>query len=63
MNPPVEIDKEYESEIEEMGRFGDGIARIKGFIIIVPNTGLGKQAKFRITRIGKKFAFGESVLD
>ncbi len=63
MKPPVEIDKEYESEIEEMGRRGDGIARIKGFIILVPNTEQGKQVKFKITRIGKKFAIGELVQD
>lgn len=63
VKPPVEIGKEYESEIEEMGRYGDGIARIKGFIILVPNTEQGKQVKFKITRIGKRFAIGESVLD
>jgi predicted RNA-binding protein with TRAM domain len=63
VKPPVEVDSEYEAEIEEMGRYGDGIARIKGFIILVPNTNQGEQVKFKITRIGKRFAIGESVLD
>ncbi len=63
VKPPVEVDKEYAAEIEEIGRRGDGITRIKGFIIFVPNTEKGEQVKFRITRVGRRFATGESVLD
>jgi len=58
---PVEVDEEYEAEIEEIGRRGDGIARIKGFIILVPNTEQGEQVKFKITRVGNRFAIGELV--
>jgi predicted RNA-binding protein with TRAM domain len=63
VKPPVEVDEEYEVEIEEMARWGDGIARINGFIILVPNTEQGEHIKFKVTRIGKRFAIGESVLD
>jgi predicted RNA-binding protein with TRAM domain len=63
VNPPVEVDREYEAEIEEMSRRGDGIARIKGFIIFVPNAEQGEHAKFKIMRIGRRFAIGKSVLD
>jgi len=63
VKPPVEVDKEYEAEIEEMSRRGGGIARIKGFIIFVPNTEQGEHVKFKIMRVGKRFAIGESVLD
>jgi predicted RNA-binding protein with TRAM domain len=56
---PVEIDKEYEAKIEDISRRGDGIARIKGFIIFVPNTKRGEQVKFKITRVGNRFATGE----
>lgn len=63
MTPPVEVDKEYEAEIEELSRRGDGIARIKGFIILVPNAEQGEHVKFKIMRIGKRFAIAESVLD
>jgi predicted RNA-binding protein with TRAM domain len=63
VTPPVEVDKEYEAEIEELSRRGDGIARIKGFIILVPNAEQGEHVKFKIMRIGKRFAIAESVLD
>jgi predicted RNA-binding protein with TRAM domain len=63
VKPPVEVNNEYEAEIEEIGRRGDGIARIEGFVILVPNTERGDLVKFRIVRIGKRFAIGKSVVD
>jgi predicted RNA-binding protein with TRAM domain len=58
---PVELDKEYEAKIEDMSRRGDGIARIEGFVIFVPNTKQGEQVKFKITRVGNRFANGELI--
>ena len=58
---PVELDKEYEAEIEDISTRGDGIAKIEGFIIFVPNTKQGEHAKFKITRVGNRFAIGELV--
>ena len=58
---PVELDKEYEAEIEDISRRGDGVARIEGFIIFVPNTKKGQHVKFKITRLGNRFATGEVV--
>ena len=63
VKPPVELDKEYEAEIEDMSRRGDGIAKIKGFIIFVANTKKGERVKFKITRVGSRFAVGELVQD
>ncbi|MFP3985841.1 MAG: TRAM domain-containing protein [Candidatus Bathyarchaeia archaeon] len=60
-NQPVEVDKEYEAKIEDISRRGDGIAKIEGFIIFVPNTKQGEQVKFKITRVGNRFAIGELV--
>jgi predicted RNA-binding protein with TRAM domain len=60
-NQPVEVDKEYEARIEDISRRGDGIAKIEGFIIFVPNTKLGEQVKFKVTRVGNRFAIGELV--
>jgi predicted RNA-binding protein with TRAM domain len=56
---PVELDNEYEAEIEDISRRGDGIAKIKGFVIFVPNTKRGEHVKFKITRVGRRFAVGE----
>jgi len=58
---PGEVDKEYEAEIEDISRRGDGIAKIEGFIIFVPNTKQGEHVKFKITRVGSRFAIGELV--
>ena len=58
---PVELDKEYEAEIEDISTRGDGIAKIEGFIIFVANTKKGERAKFKITRVGNRFAIGELV--
>ena len=58
---PVEVDKEYEAKIEDISRRGDGIAKIDGFIIFVPNTKAGEQVKFKVTRVGNRFATGEIV--
>ncbi|MCW3980309.1 MAG: TRAM domain-containing protein [Candidatus Bathyarchaeota archaeon] len=58
---PVEFDEEYEAKIEDMSRRGDGIAKIEGFVIFVPNTKQGEQVKFKITRVGNRFAIGELV--
>ena len=61
MKAPVEVDKEYEAEIEDLSRRGDGIAKIEGFVVFVPNTEQGQQVKFKITRVGSRFAIGELV--
>ena len=58
---PVELGQEYEGEIEDMSRRGDGIAKIEGFIIFVPNTKKGEHVKFKITKIGRRFAVAEVV--
>jgi predicted RNA-binding protein with TRAM domain len=58
-NKPVEVGKEYEAEIEDLSRRGDGIAKIQGFIIFVPNAKKGDHVKFKVTRVGNRFATGE----
>jgi predicted RNA-binding protein with TRAM domain len=58
---PVEIGKEYEVDIQETSRRGEGIARIKGLIIFIPNTKPGDHVKIRITRISRRFAEAEVV--
>jgi len=58
---PVEEGKVYEAKIEDIGREGDGLARIQNFVIFVPGTKVGDQVKIRITRIGRRIGFGEVV--
>lgn len=58
---PVEIGKEYDVEIQETSRRGEGIARIKGLVCFVPNTKPGDKVTIRIQRISRRFAEGEVV--
>jgi len=58
---PVNVDKEYKVKIEDLGRDGDGIARVKGFVILVPGAKVGDKVKIRISAIRRKFAFAELV--
>jgi len=58
---PVEVGKEYEVSIEDIAREGDGIARIEGFVILVPDTKVGDSAKIRIDKVMRRFAIGQKV--
>jgi predicted RNA-binding protein with TRAM domain len=58
---PVEVGREYDVEIVETSRRGEGIARIQGLVIFVPNTQPGDHVKIRITRIGRRHANAEVI--
>jgi len=58
---PVEQDMEYDVEIAFVGSKGDGIAKIEGFTIFVPNTNVGDKVKVRIGRVLPQYAFAEVV--
>lgn len=58
---PVEIGKEYEVDIQETSRRGEGIARIKGLVTFIPNTKPGDHVKIRITTMSRRFAEAEVV--
>jgi predicted RNA-binding protein with TRAM domain len=58
---PVETGKEYDVQITEISRKGDGIARIQGFVIFVKGGKVGQNAKIRISQIGPRFATAELI--
>ncbi|MCQ5377494.1 MAG: TRAM domain-containing protein [Candidatus Methanomethylicia archaeon] len=58
---PVEEGKEYEVDIKEISRRGEGIARIEGFVVFVPNTKAGDHVKIKITKVSNRFATGEVI--
>lgn len=58
---PVEEGKVYEAKIEDIGREGDGLARIQNFVVFVPGTKVGDQVKVKITKVHRRMAFGEVV--
>ena len=58
---PVEIGDEYEVDITEITPNGAGIARIKGFLIVVNDTKPGDHIKVKITKTGSIDAEAEVV--
>ncbi len=58
---PVEVGKEYEVDIAEKSRRGEGIARIQGLVLFVPNTNPGDHVTVKIIRISSRFAEAEVV--
>ncbi len=58
---PVEVGKEYEVDVSETSRRGEGIARIQGLVTFIPNTKPGDHVKIRIIRISGRFAEAEVV--
>lgn len=60
--PPVEIGETRYLEIEDLGKQGDGIARVeRGYVIIVPNTDVGDRVKVEITEVKPNFAVAEVI--
>ncbi|HID18106.1 TPA: TRAM domain-containing protein [Candidatus Bathyarchaeota archaeon] len=58
---PVEVGKEYDVEIVETSRRGEGIARIQGLVIFVPETRPGDHVKIKIVHVGRRHANAEVV--
>ena len=58
---PVKEGETYDVTIEGIGEKGDGIAKIQGFVIVVPKTQQGQRVKIRITAVRGKVSFGEVV--
>ncbi len=56
---PVEEGKIYDAKIEDIGREGDGLARIQNFVVFVPGTKIGDEVKVKITKVHRRMAFGE----
>ena len=58
---PVEVGGEYDVNIEDIAREGDGIARVEGFVIFVADTKVGDDARIQIDKVMRRFAIGHKV--
>ena len=58
---PVEVGQEHEVDIQETSRRGEGIARIQGLVIFVPNTKTGDHVKIQVKKVSRRFAEAEVV--
>ena len=60
--PPVEAGEIRYVEIEDIGKQGDGIARVeRGYVIIVPGAEIDERVKVEITEVKSNFAVGEVI--
>ncbi|WP_122089408.1 TRAM domain-containing protein [Halalkalicoccus subterraneus] len=60
--PPVEEGEIRYVEIEDIGKQGDGIARVeRGYVIIVPGAEIGEQVKVEVSQVKSNFAVGEVI--
>jgi predicted RNA-binding protein with TRAM domain len=60
--PPVEVGEIRYVEIEDIGKQGDGIARVeRGYVIIVPGAEIGERVKIEVTEVKSNFAVGEII--
>ncbi len=58
---PVKEGEEYAVEIEAVGGKGDGIAKVKGFVLFVAGAKKGDNVKVRITKVLQNVGFAEVV--
>jgi predicted RNA-binding protein with TRAM domain len=58
---PIQEGEEYEVKIEDVGKEGDGITRIEGFVVFIPDTKVGDEVKVKITSVRRRFAFAEKL--
>lgn len=58
---PVKEGEVYEVTIQGVGGKGDGIAKVKGFVLFVPGTQQGDNVKIRVTKVLRNMGFAEVV--
>ena len=58
---PVKVGEERDVTIAEVSKRGDGVTRIDGYVIFVPNTRQGDTLKIRIDELRPNFAIGSVV--
>jgi len=58
---PVELGEKLEVDITELSPKEEGIARVQGLVIHVPNTKPGDHVKIKITQIRDKAANAEKI--
>ena len=58
---PIKEGEEYDIEINEVGSKGDGIARIKNFVVFVTGAKQGEKCRVKIKEVRNRFAFAEKV--
>ena len=52
----LEVGKEYEVEITQISRQGDGVTRVQGFVVFVKSGKVGEKVKVKVEKVGNRYA-------
>ena len=58
---PVSMGETYDVSINAIGGKGDGIAKVKGFVLFVPGVKKGDHVKIKIVKVLQNVGFAEVV--
>jgi len=58
---PVKENQDLEVVINDIGSRGDGIAKLEGFLIFVPQSKIGERVRVRVVSVSGKFAVAERL--
>lgn len=56
---PIQVGDEVEVTIESVGAKGDGVAKVKGFVLFIPGVQKGETVKVKVTKVFRKMGFAE----
>ena len=59
--PPVIKNEDYVITITDIGSEGQGVGKIEGFTVFVPEALPGEEIEVKITKVNKSFAFGRMM--
>jgi predicted RNA-binding protein with TRAM domain len=60
-SPPINVGDEVDVHIEAVGEKGDGLAKVRGFVLFVPGAKEGEDCRVKITRVLRKVGFAEKI--
>ena len=58
---PISVGEEYIVTIEETSKSGTGVAKIRGFVVLVKNSNPGEKVKIRIKQVGRSHAVADVI--
>jgi predicted RNA-binding protein with TRAM domain len=58
---PVELGQELEVNIIDVGPSGDGMSKIRGYVIMVPKAKPRDRVKIKLIQVGEKVAIGQII--
>jgi len=61
LTAPVRVGETHEVEITDVGSEGDGIAKVEGFTLFVPDAEVGETPTVRVTDVKARFGFAEKA--